>query len=218
MELLCVRTKPRHSKGKHSRKESPAIRIEARPGDPGKEKYAGPTCRMFSPVSHSYPDPSHMESEASDREHRHSCACGYCYLEELRPPTSNRRQSEGLAGRQGPRERIRGNPQQIARVDQIYVHPYSTHHYRFPVVNHSATCRGSRPAALPVCYMALVPEAATVRDIEAALAPHLGLVAMVRLLSTEEPVHISTFHSIKALHEASMQLEVWDSEKEGSHT
>ncbi|KAI1438983.1 hypothetical protein GGR50DRAFT_216156 [Xylaria sp. CBS 124048] len=214
MEFLCVRTKPRHSKRKRLRQESAVVRIEARPNNPKKmEKTAGYPCRKSSIMPHSFRD-VHTELVGLDNKHRYACACDHCHPERLHLPTSNPgRQSECSSHKLGLADHTRGISQQAVGIDQVYVHPYSAHHYRFPVVDHSEICRGSRSADYPACYMVLVPEAATVRDVEAVLAPRPGLVAMVRLLSTEEPVHIGTFHCIKTLHESSMQLEIWNDDK-----
>ncbi|KAH8162492.1 hypothetical protein CIB48_g5744 [Xylaria polymorpha] len=136
-----------------------------------------------------------------------------------RPPTHDSNHDEHEANPRVPQGRAQETPQQPVQVRQLYVHPYSTQHYHFPVVDNSTACHGLSPALYPVCYMARVPEAAAVRDIEEVLVRHSGLVAMARLNTNgEELVHINTFHSIRALHEASMQLEVWDSDNGAENT
>lgn len=61
--------------------------------------------------------------------------------------------------------------------------------------------------------MAVVPAAATPKDVETALLHRAGLVAMARLSATEELVDfVRVFRSLGALYDASMQLEVWDGE------
>ncbi|KAJ3557099.1 hypothetical protein NPX13_g9998 [Xylaria arbuscula] len=100
----------------------------------------------------------------------------------------------------------RNNPP--PQIRQIYVHPYSTYHYRFPVVVHSAN--GHRLTASPIFYTAIVPESATVRDIEAELINRQGQVGMARLMATENLVCMNTFQCIRTLHDAALQLEVWD--------
>ncbi|KAI1812712.1 hypothetical protein GGS20DRAFT_556612 [Poronia punctata] len=104
--------------------------------------------------------------------------------------------------------------------DQIYVHPYSTHHYRLPVVDYGATHHGVRvgSSSSPACYMALVPGSATIRDVEAVLARRPGSVAMVRLASTEDLVPIESFHCTRDLYEASLQLEIMDENEDISST
>ncbi|KAI1754938.1 hypothetical protein F4782DRAFT_466487 [Xylaria castorea] len=106
-----------------------------------------------------------------------------------------------------PQGQAQETPQQF---NQVYVHPYSSHHYRFAVVNHSIICHGLGPSLHPVCSFALVPEFAAVRDIEGALAHRPELVTMARLKGTGQLVHMNTFNNIRALHEASLQLEVRD--------
>jgi hypothetical protein len=80
------------------------------------------------------------------------------------------------------------------------------------VVDHSTVCRGGRPTPYPAFYMALVPESATVQDIEAALAHRRGLLTVARLSATTELRPISEFRCIRDLHQNSLQLEVWDSD------
>ncbi|TRX89281.1 hypothetical protein FHL15_009854 [Xylaria flabelliformis] len=120
-------------------------------------------------------------------------------------------QGQGQGQGQGPAQQIQQTRQ---RFHQIYVHPYSSHHYRFSVVNLSIMCHGSGPGptAHPVCSFALVPEVAAMSDIESALGHRPGLVTMARLRASGLLVHINTFQSIRALHEASLQLEVRESD------
>ncbi|KAI8945992.1 hypothetical protein F4801DRAFT_566257 [Xylaria longipes] len=123
-----------------------------------------------------------------------------------RLPTHNWNRDEHDANPRVSQGQAQETPQQF---NQIYVHPYSSRHYRFAVVDYSMTCHGPRPAPYPAYSFALVPEVATIRDIESALAHRSGLVVMARLSGPGGGlVQIGTFHDTGALYEASLQLEV----------
>lgn len=119
-------------------------------------------------------------------------------------------QREPERNAEGPESYRHQGQEHSMQVDQVYIHPHSAHHYRFPVVDHSTTCHGDGPTPYPDCYMAVVPESATVQDIEDGIAPRPSLVALVRLSATEELVPITAYRGIRDLHRATLQLEVWD--------
>ncbi|KAI0909363.1 hypothetical protein F4823DRAFT_430586 [Ustulina deusta] len=217
MDFFCVRSKPRHFRGNHHRKEikkdkekTYIVQVEARPRvDPTRRKKLGKE-RHHRSGAMAHPHPR-AESLAPSKEQH--CPCASCRSQLLCSPTGNSNRENGLdIHLHEPRDLARENPSHLPQSRQVYVHPYSAHHYRFSVVDHSTTCHGHRLSPYPACYTALVPEASAVQDIEAALVHRPGLVGMVRLWATEELVHIGTFHCIKSLHEASLQLEVWDSD------
>ncbi|KAK5629278.1 hypothetical protein RRF57_004993 [Xylaria bambusicola] len=212
MELFCVRAKPRYFRRCQGRKEDrkgekkpSIIYVEARLRA-ARRNPAGETRRNFSVMVR--PNVG-TESLASSQEQH--CRCVSCRSHLLGPLIHNSsRNHESEFGRGEPGGLAHDNSPQLPQASQVYVHPYSTHHYRFPVVDHSTACHGHRLTPCPVYYTALVPEVAAIQDIEAALVNHPGRVGMARLLATEQLVRISTFHCIRTLHEVSLQLEVWD--------
>ncbi|KAI1745740.1 hypothetical protein F4680DRAFT_111727 [Xylaria scruposa] len=212
MDFFCVRI-PRHAgekqyeKGTRKHKEQTSIiHLEARPRN--------------NPTRNSERSRHRRRRSEAVQPHRHLPVLN---MENFpfnpRPPTRNPTHDENQANPAVPQGQGQGQgqPQQTQqmrqRLHQIYVHPYSSHHYRFAVVNLGIMCHGSGPgpAAHPVCSFALVPEVAAVRDIESALAHRPGLVTMARLRASGRMVHVSTFQSIRALHEASLQLEIRES-------
>ncbi|KAI0469307.1 hypothetical protein F4859DRAFT_140652 [Xylaria cf. heliscus] len=219
MDFFCVR-KPHHTREKHHRRgakkreeKASIIRFEARPKDnnPMKNSERGRQSHRRSSAMvrpHASPPPADLSAPDLEQPYTHA----YPRLPNTRPPTRDSNRDEYDTIPRASQGRAQETPQQPAQVRQFYVHPYSTQHCRFPVVDHSTACHGLRPAPYPAYYMALVPEVAAVRDIEDALVHRSGLVAMARLHAAGELVHISTFHTIRALHEASLQLEVWDSD------
>ncbi|KAI2622620.1 hypothetical protein GGS21DRAFT_494409 [Xylaria nigripes] len=220
-------------------KKTEKARSQARSSNRKKNNKPGEsTCHR----SFAMPQSSILRAEASPRSiQSRTCDCGHCHSELRGQYTAKSfRQPGREADSHGPRDRVQSTvkhsrqPERKADcrrlsdrshektsktppVEQIYVHPYSIHHYRFAVVDHSSVCRDLAHNTYPVCSVANVPEAASVRDIEAVLVPRPGLVAMVRLLSTQKLIRISTFPSIKPLYEAAMQLEVWDVEPEENY-
>ncbi|KAI0441029.1 hypothetical protein F4803DRAFT_440931 [Xylaria telfairii] len=220
MDLFCVR-KPRHTKERHhssetnKREKTSVIRVEARPsGDPTKKTEQSRQTRRRSRMSamlypHERAPPGRPTAlNLGNLEQPFDRALDSAYTP--RPPTHDPNRDEHEANLHVPQDQAQETPQQPVPVRQFYVHPYSARHYRFAVVDNSTTCHGPSPVPYPVCYLVRVPEVAAVRDIEEALVRHSGLVAMTRLKANSELIRINTFHSIRALHEASMQLEVWD--------
>ncbi|KAI0537746.1 hypothetical protein GGR58DRAFT_330753 [Xylaria digitata] len=217
MDFFCVRIKPRNSRRNHRRKgnkknekKTATAQVEARPKvEPTRKKtHRKQTHRRSRTMTHPH---SHADFPAPDKEQHCPCASYRSHLS--RPPTRNSNCDHGRdADRHKPEGPAHENQPRQPQVNQVYVHPYSTYHYRFPVVDHSATCYGHHITPYPACYTALVPEAAAVRDVETTIAHRPGLMGMARLSATNELVHIGTFHSIRALDEASLQLEVWESE------
>ncbi|KAI3323942.1 hypothetical protein HD806DRAFT_535060 [Xylariaceae sp. AK1471] len=244
MELFWVRPKHRHTRRKGNNKEtrkgekeSLAIQPEARvKGDPTKKKKFGiSTHHRSREMSHLHRYPPYADFLPPDTEQQ--CACPYCFSRFVHPLPrnvnqehewdANPRRSGDRAHRNTPRMRhhepdlnlewpepCRRPGQPTMQVDQVYVHPYSTHHYSFPVVDHSTARHGVHLTHYPACYMAVVPESATVQDIEAVIAHRPGLVAMARLLATEELLLISTYRCTRDLYRASLQLEVWDNDNQ----
>ncbi|KAI0412879.1 hypothetical protein F5X98DRAFT_305003 [Xylaria grammica] len=222
MDFFCVRIKPRYSRRNHKKKNNKkdetkisTIQVEGRPSvEPTRKKKPRKQAHRRSRVM-AHPC-AHADFPASGREEH--CPCAHCRSQPARPLTRNPHCDHGPSTDpprpEGPDQE---NQPHLPRVNRAYVHPYSTYHYRFPVVDHSTTCYGQGITPYPTYYTALVPEAAAVRDIETVLAHRQGLVAMARLLATEELVHIGTFHCIRALYEASSQLEVWDGESASSN-
>ncbi|KAI0451911.1 hypothetical protein F5B21DRAFT_361556 [Xylaria acuta] len=210
MDFFCVR-KPRHTREKHHRRrakkreeKTSIIRFEARPGDnPARNTERGrQTHRRSRAMAHPYPNPPHADSPALNIEQPYA----YRRSQTPRPPTRSSHRDEHDANPRVSQAQAQETPQQL---NQIYVHPYSSHHYRFAVVDHSTTCHGSRPVPYPAYSFALVPEVAAVQDIEGALAHHSGLAVMVRLKGPgHELIRIGAFYSIRDLYEASLQLEV----------
>ncbi|KAI0513135.1 hypothetical protein F5B22DRAFT_273709 [Xylaria bambusicola] len=212
MELFCVRSKPRYFRGCQSRKEdrkgekkSSIIYVEARL----RAAIRNPTETRHNLTVMVHPNVSTESLASSQEQHSRYSSCRSHLLGPLVHNSSCNHDSDSERGRPG--RPAHDNSPQLPQVSQVYVHPYSTHHYRFPVVDHSTTCHGHRLTPCPVYYTALVPEVAAIQDVVAALVDHPGQVGMVRLLGTDELVHLSTFHCIRILHEVSLQLEVWDS-------
>ncbi|KAI0856560.1 hypothetical protein F4860DRAFT_492758 [Xylaria cubensis] len=209
MDFFCVR-KARHAGEKQYKKDTrkhkeqtSLIRLEARPRD--------------DPTRNTEPSRQTRRRSRAVQPHRNLPALN---MDEFpfgpRAPTRNHVQDANQANPTVPQGQGQGQQtqQMRQRFHQIYVHPYSSHHYRFSVVNLSIMCHGSGPGptAHPVCSFALVPEVAAMRDIESALAHRPGLAIMARLRASGLLVHIGTFQSIRALHEASLQLEVRESD------
>ncbi|KAI0406405.1 hypothetical protein F4802DRAFT_596427 [Xylaria palmicola] len=234
MRFFCVYVKHRDSREKHSRREakkhgsqSPDAQVEeARPkgSSPGKKggknkkskkkKRPGEQTRR----RHMSRDMAHRCAEHA-ADHHHQCPCAYCHSRLNRPRTRNSEHGPDDHGGCDAQGRARHGLQHATQLTQVYVHPHSTRHYRLPVVDHSAACHGhghshgrGRSAASyePVCYTALAPEAASVRDVEAMLARRPGLAVMARLSTTEALVQVAAFHSVRALYEATFQVEVWE--------
>jgi len=203
---------------------------DLRPGDNREQQRTAPGCACCCHLQSQYTPPSSRNvsrEQTGDVNHRHypegraDQAHDNLIPLTTRVPSKHsqdhqkgRRESGGADGHTPCKHQSQHQQrhEDSAFIDQIYVHPYTTHHYRFPVVDHSfTTSHGVRAAAsFPACYMAQVPESATVQDIEAALAHRPGLAVMVRLLATEELVPIGTFRCTKDLHQASLQLEMLD--------
>ncbi|KAI1108678.1 hypothetical protein F5Y14DRAFT_71728 [Nemania sp. NC0429] len=215
MDLFCVSTKSRREQS------CPIIRtanIEARPR---RRLRARNSCsakhaqRQSTAMSHPSANPS---SQADVPGHDADCSCAHCSA-QLCPRSACgffhhhvRYQNQNALLAPGG-HRNHENLHHSAPMDHVYVHPYFSHHYRFPVVDHSTTCYGYYPTAHPACYIAVVPASAIPKDVEFALLHHrTDLVAMARVRATEELLDIRTFPSLGALHQASMQLEVWDAE------
>ncbi|KAI0545215.1 hypothetical protein F4679DRAFT_562065 [Xylaria curta] len=210
MDFFCVR-KPRHAGEKQYKKatrkhkeQTSIIHLEARPrNNPTRSTERSRQTRRRSGAVQ-----PHRNLPALNMEE-------YPFGNQANPavPQGQGGQAQAQAQAQGP-----GRAQQLQqlrqRLHQIYVHPYSSHHYRFSVVNLSVICHGSgpNPVAQPVCLFALVPEVAAVADIESAVALRPGLVTMARLRASGLLVPINTFQSIRALHEASLQLEIRESD------
>ncbi|KAI1424797.1 hypothetical protein F5Y12DRAFT_422448 [Xylaria sp. FL1777] len=216
MDFFCVRIKPRHCRENSNRKEvkknrekTSIAQFEARLRvDPARKRKLGKEIHRRSGAM----APPHAPADFSAPGKEQPCLCVVCRPRSPRPPMCNSNRERGRSVHLHSSEvPAHENPLHSPQVSQVYVHPYSTHHYRFPVVNHSTTCHGRGLAPYPAFYTALVPEAATVYDIELALVNRPDRVGMARLLATGELVHIDTFHCIKTLYEASLQLEVWDS-------
>ncbi|KAI1329287.1 hypothetical protein F5Y16DRAFT_366357 [Xylariaceae sp. FL0255] len=93
-------------------------------------------------------------------------------------------------------------------IPQIYVHPYSAFHYELAVVEHIG------PNTEPRCYVVLVPENASMGDIEATLAPRKDLKVRSRLEKTGKLTKLGAFKSLRDLDQLSLQLEVFDKEME----
>jgi hypothetical protein len=241
MEFFWVRPKQRNTrrKGKNKKtrqdeEKTSALQIEARPkSDPARRANPGnlTTQQRSRAMSHLHRYPPHPDFLQPDREQH--CACAYCLSRFARPSNGEQerdahpRRSRDHAHSNTPgmwhrepepssegHEPCRRLGQHPIQVDQVYVHPYSTHHYHFAVVDHSTICHGPGRAPFPAYYLALVPDCAAVQDIEAVLAHRPGLEAMARL-SAEELVPISTFRRTRDLHRASLQLEVWEGDDEG---
>ncbi|KAI1305494.1 hypothetical protein F5Y03DRAFT_153264 [Xylaria venustula] len=211
-DFFWVRTKPRrYSRENHSTKENkehgekPSISIQGRPrtGSVEGKKLRKKLLRKPGTMTHLHTGPD----LAAGREQLCPCVSCRSKLSRQVAHTSHGYHEPNVNqhSRQGPAD---GSLPQSSPISQIYVFPSSTYHYRFPVVDHS---RNTTP--YPVCYTAVVPEAAAVRDIVITLINRPGLVGMVRLEATEELVRIDTFlsHCIQALYDASIQLEIWDS-------
>ncbi|KAI1164742.1 hypothetical protein F5B18DRAFT_614308 [Nemania serpens] len=221
MDLFCVSTKSRRRRGKHGREGTDSddekttsiirtARIEARPRRKNSEKYAQRQSRAMSHLSANSP-------RADGPAHHANCVCARCYVQQFRP-----RSARGFRDHLGHPAQLAGPGDHPAREipnhsARLYVHPYSIQHFHFPVVDHSTVCHGRHPAPYPAYYVAVVPVAATPRDVDAALLHRPGLVAMARLSGTNELVDVRTFPTLGALYDASLQLEVWDSEDGAEH-
>ncbi|KAI0876541.1 hypothetical protein GGS24DRAFT_222817 [Hypoxylon argillaceum] len=228
MDFFCVRKKPRHirrnkkeeDKRKHKKENTSPIRIvrvEARPqGDLVRTKKREKHTHRASRAMPSLPRTNRwwerpntptnvptVDVPALDEER--PCQCPCCRTRRNRP-TYN-----GDANPQSTEDRAWEIRNSMAGMDQLYAHPYSIKHYRFPVVNCSYSYRDHSLAPHPSCSMVIVPEAATPRDIETALAGRPGLVAMARLLEGGNLVRLNTFSDVRNLHQRSLQLEIWDS-------
>ncbi|KAJ8122247.1 hypothetical protein O1611_g9886 [Lasiodiplodia mahajangana] len=238
MEFFCVRTKPRHAKGRYNKWESSKeeetrkkkqtsiariVQVEARLREdiaknkkPGKQSHRRSKAREMS--TQSYTNSPRVDVGAPDEEPQCPCVCCRARAraqqqQHARTPTHNT--SRPLGG-DDTLPSLDGQAQQNLQhsavpSSQIYVHPYSTEHHRFPVVDHSITCHGRHPGPHPTCYMAIVPDGANFGDIEAALASRPGLTVMARILENGELAPIRTFVTIRNLRMASLQLEIWDS-------
>ncbi|KAI0113525.1 hypothetical protein GGR51DRAFT_556673 [Nemania sp. FL0031] len=192
----------------------------------GKQSHRKSRARAMSAQSHTSASPADVVP--SDEEPQCSCVCcrtrarARTQVQHARTPTPTPTQTGSPSRPLGGDDILHGLDSQVdsqaqqnlqhstAPVSQIYVHPYSTQHHRFPVVDHSITCHGRRPDSHPVYYVAIVPDAANLEDIEAALVGRPGLVVMTRLSGSEELVPIHTYLTTRGLFEASMQLEIWD--------
>ncbi|KAI0967990.1 hypothetical protein F4678DRAFT_230529 [Xylaria arbuscula] len=214
-DFFWVSTKPRRSRENHSNQENKehvekaAIRIEARPrtGSAKGKKQGGKLRKKLLQKSGTMTHPHTGPDLAARREQL--CPCVSCRSQLSRQVAHiSHGHDEPNVNQHSPQGPASGNLPHSPPIHQIYVYPHSTYHYRFPVVDHSRNI-----TSFPVCYTALVPEAAAVRDIVATLINRPGMVAMVRLSATEELVRIDTFqfHCIRALSDASMQLEIWES-------
>ncbi|KAI1199328.1 hypothetical protein F5X97DRAFT_296775 [Nemania serpens] len=234
MDLFCVSTRSRYRRGKHYREKTnkdkdndndndddededekntsilSTARIEARPRKHlrriNSEKHAKCQSRTMSNLNGNLP-------QADLPAHIPGCACALCFSQQLRSLSApGPHHLVGYpSGPPGPGDnRAHENLHHSAPVHRLYVHPYSIVHYQIPVVDRSTTCYGHHPAPFPAYYMAVVPVAATLHDVEGALLHRPGLLAMARLSRSEELRHVRTFLSLEALHEASMQLEIWD--------
>ncbi|KAI8634468.1 hypothetical protein F5Y19DRAFT_212302 [Xylariaceae sp. FL1651] len=232
--------------GKGEEKKRLGRGIEARPKDKHTRKrdFGAPTHRRLRKMAHSHTNATYWGPQTSGREQRCACACrcprcicvvtnglnhdqnwianlhdlgdsthqGSPRVKSTKHVPKHQEWNPNLNGREPPIS----SGQQPKQSDRVYIHPYSTLHYQFPVVDHSTMCHGVRLAPCPACYVALVPEFATVYDIGSALASRPGLVVMTRLLGTGERVPISTFRCPGDLYQASLQLEVLSSDNEDS--
>ncbi|KAI1182537.1 hypothetical protein F5B17DRAFT_419984 [Nemania serpens] len=224
MDLFCVSTRSRRCRGNHSREGTGSddddyneekntslirtARIEARPRRHlARRKNSGNHAQHPSRAM----SPSANSPHADLAVHNVTCGRALCYAAQLHPrPARGSRYHMGYHTEPGDHP-TRENLHLQAPVDRLYVHPYSLQHYHFPVVDHSTTRH--HPTSHPAYYMAVVPAAATPKDVETALLHRAGLVAMARLSATEELVDfVRVFRSLGALYDASMQLEVWDGE------
>ncbi|KAI1174521.1 hypothetical protein F4777DRAFT_378593 [Nemania sp. FL0916] len=217
--IVHIEARPRDDFAKKKKQREKRENTRPRP----REQTYRPSAVM---ASYQHPSPPSLRTNMNTPTRERRRACTSCCLHAQRgrgtPSPQNTVRDLGCGSDAAPSQMPSPTPSPSRRVvydkspehqtpvGQVYVHPYSVEHYRFPVVDHSTTCRGHRAAPHPACYMALVPKAATPRDIEAALAHRPGLVAMARLSATEDLVNIRTFHCTTMLHEASLQLEVWD--------
>lgn len=206
MEFFCVRAKPHYCRRNRSRREdqrsSSIVHIEAQLKRRRRETHNNSDLMARANLC--------TGSSASSREQH--CLCTTCCCSHLSgsPTHNSNRDHESEADISKPSRPGQDDPTQLHPIPQFYVHPYSFHHYRFPVVNYTTTCHGHRLTACPIFYTAIVPEIAAVQDVEAELVNRPGCVGMVRLRATENLVRINTFRCIRTLHEASLQLEVWD--------